>query len=118
MDTTPTTPPPPPAKPLSEIERLRQQRAKIDARLRMIASAENAAKRKAETHGKVILGALALGSPALVVQLAAKASERDRAHLSALGWLAAPTPIPVVAPSPVAPATGGITISAGVPRTP
>jgi hypothetical protein len=162
MDTTPTTPPPPPTNPLSARERLKQARAKIDQRLRQIDARDSAAKRKAETHGKVILGALALGSPALVVQLAAKASERDRAHLAALGWLAAPAPVTVAptvvvqakpaaavsgsaAPSPLplppkpagptpapvpgavvpsvrafapAPTTGGITISAGVPRTP
>ena len=164
MDWLPTTPTPP-TNPLSARERLKQARAKIDQRLRQIDARDSAAKRKAETHGKVILGALALGSPALVVQLAAKASERDRAHLAALGWLAAPapvtvapTPAPVVgqakpiaavsgsaAPSPLslppkpagptpapvpaavvppvravapAPTTGGITISAGVPRTP
>lgn len=78
-------PTPAPAK-LTETERLRQQRAKIDARLAEIGRREAAAKRRDETKGKIILGALAQQA-GLAADLAAKASERDREHLRALGWL-------------------------------
>lgn len=84
--TTPTTPPTANAPKITEAERLRQARAKIDARLAEIAKNEAARKRRDETKGKIILGALAQQA-GLAAQLAGKASERDREHLRGLGWI-------------------------------
>jgi len=77
---------PTPAPKLTETERLRQQRAKIDARLAELSRRESTRRRRDETKGKIILGALAHAA-GLAADLASKASERDREHLRALGWL-------------------------------
>lgn len=67
-------------------ERLKQQRAKIDQQLHAIAGKMAADKRRAETKSKIIVGSLAKEA-GLVADLAAKASERDREHLRATGWI-------------------------------
>lgn len=77
---------PSPAPKLTEAERLRQQRAKIDARLAELSRRESTRRRRDETKAKIIVGALAREA-GLVADLATKASERDREHLRALGWL-------------------------------
>ncbi len=103
-DTAAPTPTPPATK-LTERERALARIAAADAAAKAALAKASAAKaaarktlaaldtraaaatRKAETKGKIILGALVAADPVLRAQLATKASERDREHLRSVGWL-------------------------------
>lgn len=67
------------------------EKAAARKRLAALDAADSRKRRAAETRGLVVLGvgvrALAATRPTLIVELAATVSERDRAHLVALGWL-------------------------------
>lgn len=82
MSETPT-----PYRAQSKKDLLLEKKRAIEQELRALAMKETTARRKAETRGKIILGGLVLSDAALVAKLATQASDRDREHLTALGWL-------------------------------
>ena len=80
----------------SKIETLKEQQAKIQARIAEIERAENAKARKEDTRLKVIIGAACLADAAihdetrnLLRGIAEKAvtAPRDREFLKSKGWL-------------------------------
>jgi hypothetical protein len=82
MENAPTPTPIPSRK-----DQLIAKKRAIEMELRALAQRETSQHRKAETKGKIIIGAAVLKAKALTPEILAALAEKDRAHLKTLGWL-------------------------------